>query len=81
MEMLSEHTVKGWLEGYLLTGRHGFLSSYEAFVDVIDSMFNQHAMVGKMQRATLARRCRFAEPADYVYRVAAGSQWFHRPRS
>ena len=43
MEMLSEHTVEGMLEGYLLTGRHGFLSSYEAFVHVIDSMFNQHA--------------------------------------
>jgi xylulose-5-phosphate/fructose-6-phosphate phosphoketolase len=43
MEMLSEHTLEGWLEGYLLTGRHGFLSSYEAFVHVIDSMFNQHA--------------------------------------
>lgn len=43
MEMLSEHTIEGWLEGYLLTGRHGLLSSYEAFVHVIDSMFNQHA--------------------------------------
>jgi xylulose-5-phosphate/fructose-6-phosphate phosphoketolase len=43
IEMLSEHTVDGMLEGYLLTGRHGFLSSYEAFVHVIDSMFNQHA--------------------------------------
>lgn len=43
MEMLSEHTVEGWLEGYLLTGRHGLLSTYEAFVHVIDSMFNQHA--------------------------------------
>jgi xylulose-5-phosphate/fructose-6-phosphate phosphoketolase len=43
LEMLSEHTLEGWLEGYLLTGRHGFLSSYEAFVHVIDSMFNQHA--------------------------------------
>ncbi len=43
MEMLSEHTVAGWLEGYVLSGRHGFLSSYEAFVHVIDSMFNQHA--------------------------------------
>jgi xylulose-5-phosphate/fructose-6-phosphate phosphoketolase len=43
MEMLSEHTLEGWLEGYLLTGRHGLLSSYEAFVHVIDSMFNQHA--------------------------------------
>jgi xylulose-5-phosphate/fructose-6-phosphate phosphoketolase len=43
MEMLSEHTMEGMLEGYLLTGRHGFLSTYEAFVHVIDSMFNQHA--------------------------------------
>jgi xylulose-5-phosphate/fructose-6-phosphate phosphoketolase len=43
MEMLSEHTLEGWLEGYLLSGRHGLLASYEAFVHVIDSMFNQHA--------------------------------------
>jgi xylulose-5-phosphate/fructose-6-phosphate phosphoketolase len=43
MEMLSEHTLEGWLEGYLLTGRHGFFSTYEAFVHVIDSMFNQHS--------------------------------------
>ena len=43
MEMLSEHTLEGWLEGYVLSGRHGFLSTYEAFVHVIDSMFNQHA--------------------------------------
>lgn len=43
LEMLSEHTLEGWLEGYLLTGRHGFFSSYEAFVHVIDSMFNMHA--------------------------------------
>jgi xylulose-5-phosphate/fructose-6-phosphate phosphoketolase len=43
VEMLSEHTMEGMLEGYLLTGRHGFLSSYEAFIHVIDSMFNQHA--------------------------------------
>ena len=43
MEMLSEHTLEGWLETYLLTGRHGFFHSYEAFVHVIDSMFNQHA--------------------------------------
>jgi xylulose-5-phosphate/fructose-6-phosphate phosphoketolase len=43
IEMLSEHTVEGMLEGYLLTGRHGFLSTYESFVHVIDSMFNQHA--------------------------------------
>ncbi len=43
MEILSEHTLEGWLEGYLLTGRHGFFASYEAFIHVIDSMFNQHA--------------------------------------
>ncbi len=43
MEMLSEHTLEGWFEGYALTGRHGLLSTYEAFVHVIDSMFNQHA--------------------------------------
>jgi len=43
IEMLSEHTMEGMLEGYLLTGRHGFISSYEAFIHVIDSMFNQHA--------------------------------------
>src|SRR5438270_1263571 len=43
MEMLSEHTVEGWLEGYLLTGRHGLINSYEPFIHVIDSMFNQHA--------------------------------------
>ena len=43
MEMLSEHTLEGWLEGYLLTGRHGFFASYEAFIHLISSMFNQHA--------------------------------------
>ncbi len=43
MEMLSEHTLEGWLEGYVLTGRHGLFNSYEAFVHIIDSMFNQHA--------------------------------------
>jgi xylulose-5-phosphate/fructose-6-phosphate phosphoketolase len=43
MEVLSEHQCQGWLEGYLLTGRHGFFSCYEAFVHIVDSMFNQHA--------------------------------------
>jgi len=43
MEMLSEHTLEGWLEGYILTGRHGLLSTYESFVHIIDSMYNQHA--------------------------------------
>ncbi|MDZ7822530.1 MAG: hypothetical protein U5N26_12400 [Candidatus Marinimicrobia bacterium] len=43
MEILSEHLCEGWLEGYLLTGRHGLFTSYEAFIHIIDSMFNQHA--------------------------------------
>ena len=51
MEMLSEHTIEGWLEGYLLTGRHGFFSTYESFVHVIDSMFNQHAKWLAMSKA------------------------------
>jgi xylulose-5-phosphate/fructose-6-phosphate phosphoketolase len=50
MEMLSEHTLEGMLEGYLLTGRHGFLSSYESFVHIIDSMFNQFAKWLEMSR-------------------------------
>jgi len=55
MEMLSEHTLEGWLEGYLLTGRHGFFSTYEAFVHVIDSMFNQHAKWLAMSKEVLWR--------------------------
>ena len=43
MEVLSEHQCEGWLEGYLLTGRHGLFDCYEAFIHIIDSMFNQHA--------------------------------------
>ncbi len=50
MEILSEHTCQGWLEGYLLTGRHGLFSSYEAFIHVVDSMFNQHAKWLKVTR-------------------------------
>ena len=56
MEMLSEHTCQGWLEGYLLTGRHGFFSTYEAFVHVVDSMFNQHAKWLKVTRAHIPWR-------------------------
>ncbi|MDR1626614.1 MAG: phosphoketolase family protein [Spirochaetia bacterium] len=48
MEVLSEHMCQGWLEGYLLTGRHGFFSCYEAFIHIVDSMFNQHAKWLKM---------------------------------
>src|SRR5438552_13537491 len=43
MEILSEHTCEGWVEGYLLTGRHGLFNCYEAFIHIVDSMFNQHA--------------------------------------
>ncbi len=50
MEILSEHTCQGWLEGYLLTGRHGLFSCYEAFVHIVDSMFNQHAKWLKVTR-------------------------------
>lgn len=50
MEILSEHTCQGWLEGYLLTGRHGLFTSYEAFIHLIDSMFNQHAKWLKVTR-------------------------------
>ncbi len=56
MEMLSEHQCEGWLEGYLLTGRHGFFSCYEAFIHIIDSMFNQHAKWLKVTRHIEWRR-------------------------
>jgi len=56
MEILSEHMCQGWLEGYLLTGRHGFFSCYEAFIHIVDSMFNQHAKWLKVTRAIPWRR-------------------------
>ncbi len=56
MEILSEHTCQGWLEGYLLTGRHGFFSCYEAFIHIIDSMFNQHAKWLKTTRSEIPWR-------------------------
>ena len=56
MEILSEHTCQGWLEGYLLTGRHGFFSCYEAFIHIIDSMFNQHAKWLKVTRTEIPWR-------------------------
>ncbi len=56
VEMLSEHMCQGWLEGYLLTGRHGFFSCYEAFIHIIDSMFNQHAKWLKVTREIEWRR-------------------------
>jgi xylulose-5-phosphate/fructose-6-phosphate phosphoketolase len=56
MEVLSEHLCQGWLEGYLLTGRHGFFSCYEAFIHIVDSMFNQHAKWLKVSRQLAWRR-------------------------
>ena len=50
MEVLSEHLCQGWLEGYVLTGRHGLFNCYEAFIHIIDAMFNQHAKWLKMTR-------------------------------
>ncbi len=60
MEILSEHTLEGWLEGYILTGRHGLLSSYEAFAHVIDSMVNQHAKWIEKARDEVAWRAPIA---------------------
>lgn len=56
MEILSEHTCQGWLEGYLLTGRHGLFTSYEAFIHIVDSMFNQHAKWLKVTRSHIPWR-------------------------
>jgi xylulose-5-phosphate/fructose-6-phosphate phosphoketolase len=56
MEVLSEHVIEGWLEGYLLTGRHGLFNCYEAFIHIVDSMFNQHAKWLKVTRALPWRR-------------------------
>ncbi|MDO8541486.1 MAG: phosphoketolase family protein [Opitutaceae bacterium] len=56
MEVLSEHQCEGWLEGYLLTGRHGFFSCYEAFIHIVDSMFNQHAKWLKVANGITWRR-------------------------
>ena len=56
MEMLSEHTLEGWLEGYLLTGRHGLFNTYEAFAHIIDSMYNQHAKWLEKSKAEISWR-------------------------
>jgi xylulose-5-phosphate/fructose-6-phosphate phosphoketolase len=60
MEILSEHTCQGWLEGYLLTGRHGLFNTYEAFVHIVDSMFNQHAKWLKVTRNEIPWRASIA---------------------
>ena len=82
MEMLSEHQCQGWLEGYLLTGRHGLFNTYEAFVHIVDSMFNQHAKWLKVTRgAAVAPADRVAELSALEPRLAAGSQRLHPPGS
>ena len=76
MEMLSEHTLQGWLEGYLLTGRHGLFHTYEAFAHVVDSMFNQHAKwldICKKPCALAAIRF-VAEHSAVLFGVAARPQ-------
>ena len=78
MEMLSEHQCEGWLEGYLLTGRHGLFNCYEAFIHIVDSMFNQHAKWLKVTaRLAVAAQDRVAELSAELACVAAGSQWVH----
>ncbi len=83
MEMLSEHTLEGWFEGYVLTGRHGLFSSYEAFIHIIDSMFNQHAKW--LEKSKKETSWRAPVPSinilDNVSGVAAGSQRLYASRS
>ncbi len=80
IEMLSEHTLEGMLEGYLLTGRHGFFSTYEAFAHVIDSMFNQHAKWLTICNH-LSWRAKVASLNLLItsHRLAAGPQRVHAP--
>ena len=88
MEVLSEHLCQGWLEGYLLTGRHGVFNCYEAFIHIVDSMFNQHAKWLKVTRDDpVAAPDRVAQLPALVARVAPGPQrvlppgpGLHRPR-
>ena len=88
MEVLSEHLCEGWLEGYLLTGRHGLFNSYEAFIHIVDSMFNQHAKwLKESRRDAVAPSDRVAELPAVESRVAPGPQRLlapgsrlHRPR-
>ena len=82
MEVLSEHLCQGWLEGYLLTGRHGFFSCYEAFIHIVDSMFNQHAKWLKVSRQhSLAAADRLAQLSADLACLAAGPQRLQPPGS
>ena len=82
MEVLSEHQCEGWLEGYLLTGRHGVFNCYEAFIHIIASMFNQHAKFLKVSAGLSWRpeNCLAEHPAGLA-RVAPRPQRFHAPGS
>lgn len=66
LEILSEHTCQDWLKGYLLTGRHGFFSCYEAFIHLVDSMFNQHAKWMKVTGAEIPWHRRPIAPLNYL---------------
>jgi xylulose-5-phosphate/fructose-6-phosphate phosphoketolase len=79
--MLSEHQCEGWLEGYLLTGRHGLFNSYEAFIRIVDSMFSQHAKWLKVTWSCLAPQDRVVELPARLPRLAAGPQRLHPPGS
>ena len=82
MEILSEHMCQGWLEGYLLTGRHGFFSCYEAFIHIVDSMFNQHAKWLKSSKHVPWRQAhRVAQLPPHVPRLAPGPQRVQPPGS
>lgn len=70
MEVLSEHLCQGWLEGYLLTGRHGFFSCYEAFIHIVDSMFNQHA-----KWLQVARELTWREPISSLNYLLTSHVW------
>ncbi len=71
MEMLSEHTLEGWFEGYTLTGRHGFFSTYESFVHIIDSMFNQHSKWLEKSKKELSWRA----PISSINLLITSSVW------
>jgi phosphoketolase len=75
MEILSEHCCQGWLEGYLLTGRHGLFNCYEALIHIVDSMFNQHAKMAEGdQGPALAPPAGISQLPPLLPRLAPGPQ-------